>query len=32
VFDTQDVMYYLLFTGLFLVLSVRRLDAQRLQR
>jgi ABC-2 type transport system permease protein len=31
VFDTQDVAYYLLFITTFLVLSVRRLDADRLQ-
>jgi len=31
VFDTQDVAYYLLFITTFLVLSIRRLDADRLQ-
>ena len=31
VFDTGDVIYYLLFIVLFLVFSVRRLDADRLQ-
>jgi ABC-2 type transport system permease protein len=31
VFDTSDVIYYLLFIGLFLILSIRRLDADRLQ-
>ena len=30
-FDTSDVVYYLLFTLTFLVFSVRRLDADRLQ-
>ncbi len=30
VFDTSDVLYYLLFIVTFLVLSVRRLDAERL--
>jgi ABC-2 type transport system permease protein len=30
-FNSADVVYYLLFTLTFLVLSVRRLDAQRLQ-
>ncbi len=30
-FDTKDVIYYLLFILTFLVLSVRRLDADRLQ-
>lgn len=29
--DTTDIFYYLLITGLFLLLSVRRLDAERLQ-
>ena len=31
VFNTSDVAYYLLFIGSFLTLSVRRLDADRLQ-
>ncbi|HET7921825.1 MAG TPA: ABC transporter permease subunit [Gammaproteobacteria bacterium] len=31
VFDTSDVVYYLLFIATFLVLSIRRLDALRLQ-
>lgn len=31
VFDTSDVIYYLLFVAVFLVLSIRRLDADRLQ-
>jgi ABC-2 type transport system permease protein len=31
VFDSTDVIYYLLFVILFLVLSIRRLDADRLQ-
>ena len=31
VFDTRDVAYYVLFTLTFLVLAVRRLDADRLQ-
>ena len=31
VFDTQDVVYYLLFIVTFLVMSIRRLDADRLQ-
>lgn len=30
VFDTQDVVYYLLFILTFLVLSIRRMDADRL--
>ncbi|HQU15748.1 MAG: ABC transporter permease [Chromatiales bacterium 21-64-14] len=30
-FNTQDVVYYLLFITTFLVLSIRRLDAERLQ-
>ncbi|WP_455202907.1 ABC transporter permease [Kaarinaea lacus] len=29
--SSADVIYYLLFIGVFLVLSIRRLDAQRLQ-
>lgn len=32
VFDTRDVVYYLLFMTAFLALSVRRLDGLRLQR
>lgn len=32
VFSTSDVAYYLLFIGAFLTLSVKRLDADRLQR
>lgn len=32
VFDSRDLIYYLLFTATFLTLSVRRLDAIRLQR
>lgn len=31
IFNTADVMYYLLFIATFLVLSIRRLDADRLQ-
>ncbi len=31
VFDSSDVVYYLLFVTMFLVLSIRRLDADRLQ-
>jgi len=31
VFDSADVIYYLLFVTLFLVMSIRRLDADRLQ-
>jgi len=31
VIDVQDLTYYLLFIGVFLALSVRRLDADRLQ-
>jgi len=31
VFDSADVIYYLLFVALFLGLSIRRLDADRLQ-
>ena len=31
IFDTTDVIYYLLFILTFLVLSIRRLDAYRLQ-
>ncbi|MDH5181505.1 MAG: ABC transporter permease [Gammaproteobacteria bacterium] len=31
VFNTADIMYYLLFITTFLVLSIRRLDADRLQ-
>jgi ABC-2 type transport system permease protein len=31
VFDTQDIIYYLLFSATFLVLAIRRLDADRLQ-
>jgi len=31
VFDTKDVAYYLLFSITFLVMSIRRLDADRLQ-
>lgn len=30
-FNTADVIYYLLFTGVFLALSTRRLDTERLQ-
>lgn len=32
VFDSRDIIYYLLFTTTFLALSVRRLDGLRLQR
>ncbi|HEY5603843.1 MAG TPA: ABC transporter permease subunit [Gammaproteobacteria bacterium] len=32
IFSSADVIYYLLFITVFLVLSVRRLDAERLQR
>jgi len=31
VFDTRDVVYYLLFTLTCLVLAIRRLDADRLR-
>jgi ABC-2 type transport system permease protein len=31
VFDTRDVVYYVLFIAAFLTLAVRRLDAERLQ-
>ncbi|MDZ7751902.1 MAG: ABC transporter permease subunit [Gammaproteobacteria bacterium] len=31
VFDSQDVVYYVLFSITFLVLGIRRLDAERLQ-
>lgn len=31
IFSSADIVYYLLFTTVFLVLSVRRLDAERLQ-
>ncbi|VAX13437.1 Gliding motility-associated ABC transporter permease protein GldF [hydrothermal vent metagenome] len=31
VFSSADLIYYLLFTSLFLILSIRRLDADRLQ-
>ena len=31
VFDTSDIVYYLLFIIVFIVLSIRRLDADRLQ-
>ena len=31
VFDTSDIIYYLLFILVFLILSIRRLDADRLQ-
>ena len=31
VFNTEDVVYYLLFSATFLALGVRRLDAERLQ-
>src|SRR6056297_1710174 len=31
VFDSQDVIYYVLFSATFLVLGIRRLDAERLQ-
>lgn len=31
VFDTSDVIYYLLFVFVFLIFSIRRLDADRLQ-
>lgn len=32
VFDSSDFIYYLLFISLFLILSIRRLDGDRLQR
>lgn len=32
VFDTRDIVFYLLFMSVFLALSVRRLDGLRLQR
>ncbi|MDH5407280.1 MAG: ABC transporter permease [Gammaproteobacteria bacterium] len=32
VFNSSDIMYYLLFITTFIVLSIRRLDADRLQR
>lgn len=31
IFSTADLVYYLLFSAVFLILSIRRLDAQRLQ-
>jgi ABC-2 type transport system permease protein len=31
VVDTSDIAYYLLFIATFLVLAIRRLDAERLQ-
>ena len=31
VFNSSDVIYYLLFVAVFLILSIRRLDADRLQ-
>jgi ABC-2 type transport system permease protein len=31
IFDSSDVIYYLLFIAVFLILSIRRLDADRLQ-
>lgn len=31
IFNTSDVIYYVLFITTFLVLSIRRLDADRLQ-
>jgi len=31
VFNSADVIYYLLFIGMFLIFSIRRLDADRLQ-
>ena len=31
IFDSSDVIYYLLFVAVFLILSIRRLDADRLQ-
>ena len=31
IFDAKDVVYYLLFIATFLVMSIRRLDADRLQ-
>lgn len=31
VFNTSDILYYLLFIAMFLILSIRRLDAERLQ-
>lgn len=31
VFNSSDVIYYLLFVSVFLILSIRRLDADRLQ-
>ncbi len=32
VFNSSDFIYYVLFTSLFLILSIRRLDSDRLQR
>jgi len=32
IFSSADIIYYLLFIVMFLVLSIRRLDAERLQR
>ena len=32
VFNSSDLIYYILFISLFLILSIRRLDADRLQR
>jgi len=31
VFNSADVVYYLLFSATFLILTVRRLDAERVQ-
>jgi len=32
VFNSSDFIYYILFISLFLILSIRRLDSDRLQR
>jgi ABC-2 type transport system permease protein len=32
IFDSSDVVYYLLFSAAFLILTIRRLDNERLQR
>jgi ABC-2 type transport system permease protein len=31
-FDSSDLIYYLLFSAAFLILTIRRLDNERLQR
>jgi ABC-2 type transport system permease protein len=32
IFDSSDLVYYLLFSAAFLILTIRRLDNERLQR